>query len=701
MSRIQPGIIRPVAGPAPAEIVGRGLSEGLAKTSDSLRELDERSARTRQNRLAAEWSVRSTVSLNESAQKAGEGPIENMLDEVKGQRDSLLAQAADTIDDDETLAAVENIINSQWAKTQVNTRRFQVTREAQASIATGEALLTTLTQDKAHSAEDVIAQWDDYVESQKENVYGEDAEKIFRQGARDVVREKFQDLLESSPSLAMDFVDSEIAREFLTAPQRRELTGIANGVTNSNLSQLTMQAEAIAGTDTPDRLEKIDAVIRQIEKQPESQRRTTALLKAKEDRARSVKVGSTKKANVARYMDTLRTGEGVLSGADSTTNGAYQQVKENNGSIAGHTISVMQQGGTLAPDYIKDLQAAGSDDEQDLPLLSTQLRSIGQFSRSQAARVAGTTGIVGATAFGATIRLDQDESLGRWQLLSQPGVREQLKIADDQLSEEPDTLNNAVRDITPGAARFRDIGLSLPAVRFGGDRLALQPNQSSELRDLYRFHFARLRKGGEQDPETLRDLAVDAAAQEFQNSHSPLDAVQSGNKKRLFVDNATLESNGRFSPEVAVQEIQSVAAGMLSDNGVTADLLVDDPIIDSVNTRSYLPISNLSGVTGYVEWDGGTGTARPVTSVTAPDLFAQLQQQSLSMRVNPQPNQDLARQSTAQVMSTSQGAGIVQQAIQVFRQNNGGRVPTTDADKAVVEATARSLTSGQYNWDQQ
>ena len=688
MSRVNAPIFdRP--GPASGTILTRGVNRASEILGNSITNLEQRQDDMRRKRDGAEQFNKNTIELTKSRIRASEGPIDDMTEEIEKTRQALQKEI-EQVEDSVLRGMMLTNLDEQTARAMSNTLLMQNSRNVGQSIAVGEEMLTTgiqAIQNGLSTAGEVHDSIQLYINAQKENVYGEDAEKTVQSMAGQLADEQFNVLLKTNPGAALVYPDGEFAKRWLDPRERRELKSIANNVIAGNLSNIDSRGAAIQSSALPDREERLRQLKVEAMRQPDIPRRKTTITRLDSWISKANSSSITRADRIKKFGDVLiGRSKDPLPQDQSTLNGAYQQLKNIDGSIPGFISALTDVGSDYPNDFIKDLKRAGKPETLDLQKIEDSLRVM---SPDRADLVAQSTGLIGETAYGSTRRLTSpNEITERNAVLGRANAMALISQADDLL-EDNDLLNSARLSVPLLFPVTAGVFVPIPFISVKAGNIRLAPTQTKELQDLYRFQYVQ-QQGGFDDPEKLKKSALNAAGLEFRDSHVIINVAVTGRNRTYLIPKSSLSFNDSFSEKQAIEEMTPLVSALMRDSGTRSGLLAGNPIISHVNSTAAFAITNTSGIKGFVQWDANLGIATTILPNDERE-FAALSGRLVNMRGSLNPTPDLIAAAGVTVMPESVMDNIMDIAIVTFRNQNSGRIPSTDADEATLIAIAETI----------
>ena len=163
-----------------------------------------------------------------------------------------------------------------------------------------------------------------------------------------------------------------------------------------------------------------------------------------------------------------------------------------------------------------------------------------------------------------------------------------------------------------------------------------------------------------------------------------------GRNRTYLIPKSSLSFNDSFSEKQAIEEMTPLVSALMRDSGTRSGLLAGNPIISHVNSTAAFAITNTSGIKGFVQWDANLGIATTILPNDERE-FAALSGRLANMRGSLNPTPDLIAAAGVTVMPESVMDNIMDIAIVTFRNQNSGRIPSTDADEATLIAIAETI----------
>ncbi|MHC4067924.1 MAG: hypothetical protein ACYSUI_25965, partial [Planctomycetota bacterium] len=581
----------------------------------------------------------------------------------------------DDVQDPELRDAMELSLERHFRQSMINVKKAEASREVKESEAAVEASLVADLQgirDGSTTSTQVIEKMDNLVDSLP-FVFGEDADQKKREFGKQAVEEQFHSLLEASPQMAVEYANGDEADEFLTKRQQDDLISTANSQVRSAISGLEKQAASIFMTDDPDRVERLQGLRVQMQRYQGFDRYDSGdtFIETRISRAQ---------AEDRQATDHVELLFNVLSGTSSeplpqdqvTLNKGFEQIKANGDSVDGYISRLVEAGSDLPDNWTK----------KDLKRHTEP----------------ATLNFTAFTDGGATRYItDEQERQARIQTLESPGAAALVTSADQNLAGEGDkegapmrariTLEEEFNRRTVAPKLSSLVGAIIPSAR---RRLRLGPAEMSALQSEYRYQFVRQRQFlGTDDPDVLTDAAIDAAMSTMLETHTPLTVPRPGTDRTYMIPSTALQFKNDKPVGGYRKEILREAGRLMRDAGAESGLLASKPIIDNVNEQSFFAITSPGGVKGFVQWDAAAGVATSVTSADK-ELYGLLVARLNNARSDQSPTPELNHPAGIDLPEPMQDQ-VVDMARAKFMEQNGGRIPETDADRQAVAIIAAGI----------
>ena len=691
-------------GPAPGQILTKGINQASAALGDSIIALEQRQVDMRNKREGVEQFNRNTVELTKAGIAANNGPIDAMPDVLESAQEALQSQI-DKVEDPALRAQMKLDLEGQTARAMSNVLQLQNSREAGAAIAAGNDILMTGLQgiqDGSATAGETHRRFKKYVEDQTENVYGSEANNEIRAAGKLLAEEEFNSLLKNSPGAALNYPDGAFAKEWLKPRERRELKGIANNFIAGTLKNIEMRGAAIQSSALPDKDQRLQALMSELMRQPPIARREVAKTKLESWMSQSAKDTITGAERVETFFGIMDgTVVGDLPQDQSTMNKAWAHWKNSGASTVTFIEQLTRLGSDYPDEFRRDMERWSEQETLDIDKIMAHLKVMGT---DRAIAEAESLNEVIVTAYGSTRRLTDPKKIAmRNALLGSPGAIAAIAAADEAL--EPGDLLESVTvfgafptvpfldtvfgPITRTRVTFPFLSIGIPQ---------LGQAQNGEMESIYRAEFLRQRPNfKDTNMAGLKKSALRQAAREFTDSHQNITPGSRGRNRTYYIPKSALLFNQNFTAREAVTELAPLMSVMLRDGGSKAALLAGSPIIDHDAMTSTFVITNArDGIIGFVTWDGSNGTA----SMTGPDdsdKFDALVRSMLNMHVDTRPNQHLAAPANTSISEMPEQTiqDIKNMAIDIFRSQNNGNFPdtTTDADNKAMLTIMNDIAS--------
>jgi hypothetical protein len=554
-------------------------------------------------------------------------------------------------------------------------------------------------RDGSTTSTQVIEKMDNLVDSLP-FVFGEDADQKKREFGKQAVEEQFHSLLEASPQMAVEYANGDEADEFLTKRQQDDLISTANSQVRSAISGLEKQAASIFMTDDPDRVERLQGLRVQMQRYQGFDRYDSGdtFIETRISRAQ---------AEDRQATDHVELLFNVLSGTSSeplpqdqvTLNKGFEQIKANGDSVDGYISRLVEAGSDLPDNWTKkDLKRHTEPATLNFTAFTDGVNVVGELAPDRAQRISESYGALAATAYGATRYItDEQERQARIQTLESPGAAALVTSADQNLAGEGDkegapmrariTLEEEFNRRTVAPKLSSLVGAIIPSAR---RRLRLGPAEMSALQSEYRYQFVRQRQFlGTDDPDVLTDAAIDAAMSTMLETHTPLTVPRPGTDRTYMIPSTALQFKNDKPVGGYRKEILREAGRLMRDAGAESGLLASKPIIDNVNEQSFFAITSPGGVKGFVQWDAAAGVATSVTSADK-ELYGLLVARLNNARSDQSPTPELNHPAGIDLPEPMQDQ-VVDMARAKFMEQNGGRIPETDADRQAVAIIAAGI----------
>ena len=696
MSRVNAPIFsRP--GPAPATILTAGITRGSEILGIGATNLERRQDDMRLKTDSAEWDNKISREFQEGSIAASKGEIDDMLVVMEKLTTNLLEEA--NKEQNPVLRAAKiRATEAMAARAANHTLRIQTSREVGRTIRVSEekqrAWMDAIAASNAtagEAIEDVVA----FNNSQAENVFGEEIDKVNRSMAQDIIQEQHIVLLNQSPKLAIDFANGELVKKWLTTEQINAMKSQIEQSVTSSLMNIEGRAVAISNSNFHDKVEQLEALREELRIQPNVAR---SKLTSKELDAR---ISNARKSQETK-ADRVALGFAVLSGISDEAmpneqrvlNEMYQQVKSEPARLRNLLQGIMREGVDFPSAYVDDLEKDGEKATLNLERGVGQLRQIARESIDRAARLADSSGPVMETAFGATLRIDNPlDRQERLDILSSPDAPALIAIADeaieDDILDEIDTASGfgglslaAIATAGPVGLALAITGVAANLIRTAPTRMG--PEGKTELQRLYRYHWVKARRDLATDnSNVLKKAALKNASNDWKRSHGSI-KITTGASHFRYIPNDAILFDKSLPIDDATRQITREANSLLKTAGPDAGFLSENPIVNEAERTSWFAVANADGVHGFVQWDANAGKA---TTIRRGDDFDKLRVQMSVRRLNPTPNAELVRKPGQKTMTDQQQAIFVDMGLAEFARQHGRMPGPADSD-AVNTITA-------------
>jgi hypothetical protein len=352
-------------------------------------------------------------------------------------------------------------------------------------------------------------------------------------------------------------------------------------------------------------------------------------------------------------------------------NAFHRQVRSGGVSLAHEALWLMQEGGTVPPDFLRDLDRAFTEQPLAIEEGVAALEAAALVSPTQAAEMAART-TPGRVAYAALAGVqDPQERQRRVAILSSPQAATFISESDlalnvggtvaqrDKMGGDAQRMADAVVD----SVRVEHKGFFVPAAVYVGT----EDQQLAD--DLFRFRYAERRASGEADRDAAVRSAEKDAAEDFSRTHRFFSVSGQG-----FVPIPIASIEGAGAGDAAMSAIIDRAGLAVRDARGELALQGSRALVEG--GKLYVPLVG-RGVTTFVTWEPALEVATIVDPIVQPNLFQDLLDRYGGQARRMVATEPLMRRSDTDVLDPRRAAGIKDLARQRFRRLNQGRDPQT------------------------
>jgi hypothetical protein len=373
------------------------------------------------------------------------------------------------------------------------------------------------------------------------------------------------------------------------------------------------------------------------------------------------------------------TPDGLPQDAESR-NAFHRQIRAGGVSMQAESAWLMQEGGTVPPDFLRDLDRSFTEQPLAIDEGVSALEAAALVSPTRAAEMAART-TAGRVAYAALSGVqDRQERQRRVQILSNPQAQQFLFESDlalnvatgtDAQRKEMGADSQRARKPLGGYSRLSLVSALGGWPFFGGattGAVYLDSTDGQRVDDLFRFRYAEARATGKGKDVALGIADKDAAA-DFSASHRYINAAG----WRVPVAESLIRDAG--VDDKALAAIGERAGAAIRDSKGELALQGGRALIEG--GKLYVPLAG-RGLTGFVGWEPAIEAATIVDPATSPNLFKDLLDRyggtAASRFIATEP---LMRRGPNDALDPQRAQGIKDTARQRYRMLNQGNDPTT------------------------